>query len=529
MDRELLLIELISAKDEIIAFDQKNKNRILVTLFAALLFCGAFFFGLATLTHQFLLAHVHLLLYRSRIEKLYQFSMVFGGILMALILALMIYSLIHSFYINHRYQPWATKQIAKMLKYPKIYQDSSYYYLAKKDQLYPKIRLARADIQSISTTFDDQQLLLGEERQVLGISTSRFLLLSAEPPRLARPLSGTLNKNIKLALTLSAAFLIGFFGVYQYATSYATDAEWEELWAQQAEEDPGTTTDDGQTDSPVILDGLATQQGSAPLNKTSEANSLFLQANGDLFVTTDHGENWQYLPLAYSWLRFGSYRLTAGNVVEGQYMDKTYEISPEFSWFLYSPDADSGAEKMSVYLLYSHDGGVTWQRSLISNEISQTARYRKATFFSGGYGLFMVSFEDPSTSEEVLRVFSTNDQGASWQSGRSATIPRPVQNVSFLNQMTGFVATREKLFYTFNGGTSYKEALVNLPAEYQLGGLDLFQTPSEISQVSTNTLEAKFYLTRNDDYKMYACLFRSTDNGETWNFQQQLDELTKYD
>ena len=69
---------------------------------------------------------------------------------------------------------------------------------------------------------------------------------------------------------------------------------------------------------------------------------------------------------------------------------------------------------------------------------------------------------------------------------------------------------------------------MTIPADYQTGGLDLFQSPNEVTQVTANQLETKLYLLKMsgiDQGKMFACLYRSSDNGETWQFAEQLSEV----
>ncbi|EPN9402633.1 hypothetical protein ACV6EA_10700 [Enterococcus hirae] len=97
-----------------------------------------------------------------------------------------------------------------------------------------------------------------------------------------------------------------------------------------------------------------------------------------------------------------------------------------------------------------------------------------------------------------------------------------------MTKTLGFLSTRENIYYTNDGGLTFKESLVAIPGEYQLGGIDLFQSPNEVVQVSANKLETKFYLLKNgsiDAGKMFACLFYSTDGGETWQFEQQLSQV----
>ncbi|WP_288227802.1 oxidoreductase [uncultured Enterococcus sp.] len=213
--------------------------------------------------------------------------------------------------------------------------------------------------------------------------------------------------------------------------------------------------------------------------------------------------------------------MTTGEIPMGYWMDKTYTVSKDFSWFIYSEN------EKDLFFLASKDNGKTWQKALVS-ENAQRMRYRKAQFFADGSGILAYSSASPEVSSEGLILFQTNDHGQSWSQMNSTTIGQPVQNVSFVNPTLGFVSTREKLYYTNNSGSSFKEAVVTIPEEYQTGGLDLFQSPNEVTQVSTNQLEAKFYLLKMkgiDQGKMFACLYRSSDNGETWQFAEQLSQV----
>lgn len=42
-------------------------------------------------------------------------------------------------------------------------------------------------------------------------------------------------------------------------------------------------------------------------------------------------------------------------------MDKTFDLSPDFSWFLYLPD------QQEVYMLTLTDAGETWGKNLVTN------------------------------------------------------------------------------------------------------------------------------------------------------------------
>lgn len=73
-------------------------------------------------------------------------------------------------------------------------------------------------------------------------------------------------------------------------------------------------------------------------------------------------------------------------------------------------------------------------------------------------------------SAETLYIYTTMDGGITWIKSGSTMINQPVQNVSFVTTSLGFVSTRESLFYTNNGGRSFKESVLSIPENYQTGG-----------------------------------------------------------
>lgn len=204
-------------------------------------------------------------------------------------------------------------------------------------------------------------------------------------------------------------------------------------------------------------------------------------------------------------------------------MEDTYQIGKDFSWYLYTTEA---GDYLNLYLLISNDNGNSWQKRQIGEKVSGL-RYRKVQFFENGSGIVAISKIGATSAEEVT-CFITNNNGEDWYEAKSKVLNAPVQNVSFINTELGFIATRENIFYTKNAGGSYHEAVVNVEEQYLLGGLDIFQPPNEVTELTSTTLEAKFYLTKKTGH-MYACLYRSNDGGQTWEFVRELSEVTPAD
>lgn len=94
--------------------------------------------------------------------------------------------------------------------------------------------------------------------------------------------------------------------------------------------------------APLSSDDLIVQQGTAPEKRTNQANQLDLNnETHKLYMTTDSGSTWSFVPLKPEWMRSGSYLLTSGEIPLGYWMDKTYNIAPDFSWFIYSDNEKS--------------------------------------------------------------------------------------------------------------------------------------------------------------------------------------------
>lgn len=514
MDQELLIIELLSSGEPIYkrAKRQREKNRI--TAFLFLVVSSGLFFGIGSIVYQRMDGFAHAMDTRYWLRGFYHFSLVLGILSVAAVAVFFIVNEIQGVWVRRSFQQFLERLVRRTAKYPIIYQDREAYYLAEEPKK-PMIRLLKDDCLELTTTFDGASVCLGDRQEFFGFSSMQLFVLTSEPPLLpvAFPQAHRMNSKWPLLLIslvfLGAAGVFGYEGLTRHRMLYG-------------ESERPSTYSTASSEAPRSSAGLLTQQGKAPNKQVNQANQLELNnETHELYMTTDSGAAWTFVPLKPEWLRAGSYLLTTGEIPMGYWMDKTYTVSKDFSWFIYSEN------EKDLFFLASKDNGKTWQKALVS-ENAQRMRYRKAQFFADGSGILAYSSSSPEVSSEGLILFQTNDHGQSWSQMNSTTIGQPVQNVSFVNPTLGFVSTREKLYYTNNSGSSFKEAVVTIPEEYQTGGLDLFQSPNEVTQVSTNQLEAKFYLLKMkgiDQGKMFACLYRSSDNGETWQFAEQLSQV----
>ena len=518
MDQELLIIELLSAAEPIYKQTKQNRYKNLLTAFLFLILTTVLFFGIGTFVYQHLQIRVRSIDTGYWLRGFYHLSFVLGTVGTAIIGFFFLANLFQGIRIRYNFQRFLERMVQKASRYPIIYQDNNAYYLAEKNGR-PKIKLAKSDCVELATTFDEAIIYMGIKQVGFGFITLQLFVLDAEPAKMPVTFPNQRGLDSKWLIALLAIVFISAVGVFIHdGLNHHRNLN--------DTSSPISSNTSSSTQQTTNQSDLLEQQGKAPTTKTDQTNQLKLnQQTNELYMTTDSGNSWIFVPLKPDWLRTGSYTLTSGEIPIGYWMDKSYNISADFSWFIYSDD------DQNLYFLTSKNNGKTWDKALISNS-AQRIRYRKAQFFADGSGILVYSTMSPEMSSEVLEIYQTNDYGKTWSKGNGTMINQPVQNVSFVNSTLAFVSTREKLYYTNNSGSSFKEAVVTIPTEYATGGLDLFQSPNEVTQVSSNQLETKFYLVKTsgiDQGKMFACLYQSSDNGETWQFSEQLSQVENSD
>ncbi|HHJ5064706.1 TPA: glycoside hydrolase [Enterococcus hirae] len=508
MDKELLIIELMSAKAKMLSIINQRTKKMTWKIGMCFIANLLFFVGWGNIYHHLKQNHPHSFK-MERITSLYHFSSYVDfaiGLFLFLLVAVLWFKKRN---ISRHYDQWLEKQVANMLHISVGSQDENYLYLS--DHNKKEFTLAKKRRYFLLQTMEGVSLFLGE--QLTWYGSNRYYVFM----QVNEPIDRKNKKRIEpfyshLAIGVGTLLLIGG-GVYQFinAGPVATNVHSMMQSEEKVRKMPTSTNQDGLLKPVQTSVNLTTEQtNDVKIDPETQA----------LYLTTNQGKDWHFVPIAVDWLRFGDYTLTSGLVAKGEWMDKTFDVSPTFSWFIYSPD------QKNVYLLSSADNGKTWQKSQITDQGEQV-RYRKANFFTNDQGV-MVFSSSTGMSAESLKIYTTNDKGQSWQKSGSTIVNQPIQNVSFVTKTLGFLSTRENIYYTNDGGLTFKESLVAIPGEYQLGGIDLFQSPNEVVQVSANKLETKFYLLKNgsiDAGKMFACLFYSTDGGETWQFEQQLSQV----
>lgn len=515
MNSELLMIDLLPEKRVIQQTFQQGYRRLLGVIALLLTLSSFFFFGLGTVCYRYFLPSIRDSVNIERLTNLYHFAIGVGLLIGLLGLISILFIFIKMARLSSSFPNWLKKQSKKMLGLS-IEQSNQHYFLVS-NNANKNMVLDKKKCQLIATTLDGQSIMVGNEPILFGIYRPRLFLLNGEPKQTSNFV--TTNPRNKLMVSALAICLVGgVIGSFSYLNrpiAYSESDSSEEIV---------------EPIDPPLADnqGLISQTEATPTDKADSFHLQMVGNNNELFMTTNSGAQWQFVPIKGEWLRAGDYTLTTGTVPWGQWMEKTFELSPDFSWFLYSPDDVSASVEapFRLYSLASTDNGVTWYQSKLA-EFSLPIRYRKATFFDDGRGVVVVSTRSAMSSEGI-HLYSTSDYGQTWQEMANTEISQPIQNASFVSHTTGFLATRNNLYYTHNSGRSFKDAIVSIPETYQANGLDLFQSPNEVSQVSANRFETKFNLVKADGIdigKMFACLFESTDGGESWSFVKQLSQI----
>lgn len=247
-----------------------------------------------------------------------------------------------------------------------------------------------------------------------------------------------------------------------------------------------------------------------------------------LSVTYDSGNHWIDVPVELDRLFNGADSHSMDSLIEGSYV-----ITPKKTAFLFVDTQTNTGETWSgtveVKILQTTNKGETWEEQVISNDLP-SVRFRKVDFVSDTVG-YVILTGDKTMSWEAHMIYQTRDGGETWQ--QMASIPdmsRLVTDGGFINEELGFLsfgilnemdkAPRPQLFRTGDGGKSWKEATIPIPAEYQ----EIFvEAQIPIFDGSQGTLLVN--QGPNGDFQggKVMARFISLDKGETWNFANLVD------
>lgn len=239
--------------------------------------------------------------------------------------------------------------------------------------------------------------------------------------------------------------------------------------------------------------------------------------NEQLQITYDNGENWITVPVSKESLFSGEY---SGNKEE--LIPNSFILTKNRALFYF-------AEKVSEYnyklqLLSSLDQGKTWQQfSIIENY--PAIRFRKVEFLNESFGYVIVS-GDRTMSSEWSSVFITNDRGTTWTETNRPDTTRLVADGGFIDEKIGFLSfgilnpEKPDLYYTQDGGTTWSQAQIAIPEQYDKIFV-IAETPFK------EGVQLVLYINQgpNGDYQggKIKGKFISTDHGQTWTFESEVD------
>lgn len=522
MNKELLLIDLLAEKKLIFTYYYTFIKRRIIALLIAILTTSLLFLGLGQLTYLYLLDQTQNPFYEIRITNLYHFSTNLGYFFLFIFSLGIILCLIKYSTFKKHFHEWLKNKVETLSTLEILEEDANYYYFINNQDVNDtptKRALLKKSIKVIPLSENETNIMLGYSRSIFYLNQIYFLM---EPTRVVNQLTTPKTKSNSQKKIIQIAMILGLFASFM-SYFYLTGKLNPKLQLEsQLTTDSLENVIDIQDGDTLIPKNEVTHDQPSELEMT-----YFYDKEHDLyFQTTNYGKDWMEVPVSVSDTRRGIYGLSSGQIPIGYFMDYTYDISPDFSWYLYSPEPKE-EDWLDLNFLRSTDNGQTWTSHLISKVFEQV-RYRKVQILKNGFIMVYTSTPTGMSPENFSMYYST-DNGVTWYQGAESTVNAPIQNVSFISQTTGFLATRDSLFYTNNGGVSFDEAIIELPEGYKKEGVDIFTSPKEVTQKSANTLSIQLNLVKTekiDIHKIFECEFSSTDNGATWHFEKQLKSIS---
>jgi len=203
----------------------------------------------------------------------------------------------------------------------------------------------------------------------------------------------------------------------------------------------------------------------------------------------------------------------------------TYSLQPFFldestAWF--TPN-NTGAG----ILYHTQDGGVNWTTTALPFD---NARY---FFLNLNDGYALVSLGAGAGSHYVA-LYRTVDGGGSWaeifshEPGESKSLPESgsKSGITFLDMNSGWVGgsipmtDHFYLYMTTDGGVTWvQETDISLPGLYAGSFLEVWQpffVNNTVGYLPVRAMEA--------DSTMHLLIYRSSDSGQTWNFQSAVQD-----
>ncbi|SFC47560.1 WD40/YVTN/BNR-like repeat-containing protein [Clostridium uliginosum] len=194
-----------------------------------------------------------------------------------------------------------------------------------------------------------------------------------------------------------------------------------------------------------------------------KSNKNYYLDGHNIKVTYDGGDSWINVPVDVKALFDRGEPLPNTNELQ----NGSFIITPENISFVYG-----GTNKYPISVLVSKDKGVTWSKSVVSNE-TQGSRQLFLDFTSDKNG-HVIATGDRAMSSEMTYAYETNDGNTTWNKiGDTNEITHTLVNgVAFSTDKIGFICYRSyneypNIKYTTNEGNNWTQLKLPLPTEYE--------------------------------------------------------------
>lgn len=237
----------------------------------------------------------------------------------------------------------------------------------------------------------------------------------------------------------------------------------------------------------------------------------------ELNISFNQGKDWTTVPVTLDELFSGEYNGNRQELIEDSYF-----LTENLVGFLY-PEGQN-LESQRVVLLYSTDQGETWEETTVK-EPFPGMRFRKVDFLNEDFGYIIIS-GGRTMSEEGSFVFLTHDGGESWQETTNLGVTRLISNGGFVDESTGFItfetinSGKPELYVTQDAGQTWKQASLQIPEEYNEIFIQAGLPVQEEDHLSLLVNQGPY-----GDYQggLVEGKFISEDNGETWEFEMEVE------
>ena len=177
------------------------------------------------------------------------------------------------------------------------YARSSFYFLFEKNEL--KMTVAKKDCFFLSKTIDDVSLFFGVYKWY-GMDRYAIFIETDETMETVPKIRTVFSRHFALGAGL---LLLGLGRAFFYASEGPISGIHGSTIAKVAVTHSSERSDDGN----LLKDPKKEVQLAA-----SQTNDLKIdQETKKLYMTTDQGKQWRFVPLGFDWVRFGEYTLTS--------------------------------------------------------------------------------------------------------------------------------------------------------------------------------------------------------------------------